>query len=60
MIMDPENYKKMQPMYQPELPIVQALSQTYEAWAETPEALACWKGLCENWDAESMADAQAA
>ena len=59
-IMDPEKYKNMQPMYQPELPIVQALSQTYEAWAETPEALACWKGLCENWDAEGVDDAPAA
>jgi hypothetical protein len=57
-ILDPEKYKNMQPMYQPELPIVQALSQTYDAWAETPEALACWKGLCEDWGVEGgVADA---
>ena len=54
---DPEKYKAMQPMYEPELPIIQALSQTYEAWTETPEALECWKGLCQDWDAEIDASA---
>ena len=57
---DPEKYKAMQPMYQPELPIIQALSQTYEAWAETPEALECWWGLCQDWDAEESTTASKA
>lgn len=44
---DPEKYRKMQPMYQPELPIVEALSQTYDAWAETPGVLALCQDLFE-------------
>jgi hypothetical protein len=34
----PDKYKKMQPAYEPELPITEALAQTYDAWAETPGA----------------------
>jgi hypothetical protein len=45
-ILDPERYKAMQPMYQPELPIVQALE--------------CWKGLCQDWDVDGVADAEGA
>ncbi|KAM0715024.1 hypothetical protein Q7P37_009489 [Cladosporium fusiforme] len=51
-IADPEKYRKLQPMYQPELPITEALSQTYDAWAETPGALELWQELCKGWDAE--------
>lgn len=40
----------MQPMYQPEIPIVEALSQTYEAWVETPGALELWQELSLKWD----------
>ena len=37
-IAKPDKYKKMQPAYEPELPITEALAQTYDAWAETPGA----------------------
>jgi hypothetical protein len=51
-IADPEEFRKMQPMYKPELPIVEVLSQTYEAWAETPGAFALWQELCMSWDSD--------
>lgn len=34
-------------MYRPELPIVETLAQTYEAWAKTPGALEVWSVLCK-------------
>lgn len=46
---DPEKFRKKQPMYQPELSIIEALSQTYDAWAETSGALEHWQGLCRGW-----------
>jgi hypothetical protein len=49
-IADHEKLRKMQPMYQLELPIVEVLSQTYEPWAETPGAFALWQELSMSWD----------
>jgi hypothetical protein len=44
-IADPEKYRKMQPAYEPELPITEALAQTYDAWAETPGAFAMFQKI---------------
>lgn len=44
-IAEPEKYRAMQPMYQPELLIVEALSQTRDAWSEMSGALALWEEL---------------
>jgi hypothetical protein len=46
---DPEKYRKMQPMYQPELPITEALMQTYDVWAETPGVFAICQDLSKSW-----------
>lgn len=53
-IADPEKFRKKQVMYQPELPIVEVLHQTYEVWAESPGALALWQEVCISWDAEDV------
>lgn len=45
-IADPEKYRKMQPAYEPELPITEALAQTYDAWAEMPGAFAMFQEIC--------------
>lgn len=50
-IADLEKFHKLQPMYQPELPMTKLLTQTYDAWAETPGAIALWRSLCKTWDA---------
>lgn len=57
---DPEDCEKLQPMDEPELPALQARSQMYEAWVETPGALECLWGLFGSWDAEGVAAVAAA
>jgi hypothetical protein len=44
-IADPEKYRKMEPAYEPEFPITEALAQTYDAWAETPGAFAMFQKI---------------
>jgi len=46
---DPEKYRKTQPMYQPELPIIEALMQTYDVWAETPGVFAICQDFSRSW-----------
>lgn len=48
-----EKYKKMQPAYEPELPITEALAQTYDAWAETPGAYVMFQEICTRETRES-------
>lgn len=55
-IADADEYRKRQPMYEPELPITEALSKTHDAWVETPGALELWQELCRSWDAEASSD----
>lgn len=45
-IAKPDKYKKMQPAYEPELPITEALAQTYDAWAETPGSYVMFQEIC--------------
>jgi 5'(3')-deoxyribonucleotidase len=46
---DPEKYRKMQPMYQPELPMTEALVQTYDVWAETTGVFVICQDLSKSW-----------
>ena len=46
-IANPEKYRKMQPAYEEELLITEALAQTYDAWAETPGAFAMFQWVCD-------------
>ncbi|GAB7335857.1 hypothetical protein MBLNU13_g08120t2 [Cladosporium sp. NU13] len=52
-IANPDKYKKMQPAYEPELPITEALAQTCDAWAETPGAYAMFQAICTRDNRES-------
>lgn len=51
-IAHPDRFHRLQPMYQPELPMTELLTQTHDAWAETPGAIALWQSLCYSWDAD--------
>jgi hypothetical protein len=46
---DPEKYRKMQPMYQPELPMTEALVQAYDVWAETTGVFVICQDLSKSW-----------
>jgi hypothetical protein len=45
----PDEYMKMQPMHDSELPIAAALGQTFDTWAETPGSFALFDGICAAW-----------
>ena len=52
-IAKPEKHRKTQPAYEPELPITEALAQTYDAWAETPGAYVMFQEICTRETRES-------